>query len=366
MKNRGRILCVDDDPMNIDILQHMLEEDYDVFVARSGAEAIDKLDCSPDVILLDIMMPEMDGYQTCRKIRENPRARHCKVILVSAKNQVADRLRGYESGADAYITKPFDHEELRAKVKVFLRLKTAEELEELKGNLLTYISHGTRTPLTGILAPTEIILSDDIQSVQQCKEWARVIHENATQLHRMVEKGILLGQYKAGLIGVFPRLLDVRELVEEALSSKQVIVDDRGLKIVQDYSAETIFADARTMRIVVESLIDNAIRFSPEKGTVTVSSETVGNQSFLRITDQGRGIVEEELEEVFGGLFAPQSVIGGKRRGLSLTLSRTLVEIQGGRLGATSQPDVATTFEVCLPIETPVVSQEPVPESSSV
>ena len=125
MQPRSRILVVDDSPTNIKIAKVTLGEIYHLATAVTGEEALQIApDFQPDVILLDIMMPGIDGYEVCREIRGNPALRNTKIIMVSAKAMVSERLEGYEAGADDYITKPFEEDELLAKVRVFLRLKS--------------------------------------------------------------------------------------------------------------------------------------------------------------------------------------------------------------------------------------------------
>src|SRR5467141_3561037 len=124
MRTPQRILIVDDHPTNIDVLQEFLSDDYVLATATSGEEALALApDFQPALILLDVMMPGIDGYETCRRIRTTPALRHTKIILVSARAMVEERLRGYEAGADDYITKPFEKHELRAKVHAYLRLQ---------------------------------------------------------------------------------------------------------------------------------------------------------------------------------------------------------------------------------------------------
>src|SRR5438128_6009709 len=128
MRHNGKILIVDDNATNIAILEELLSDHYKLHSARSGEEALAALEeFRPDLILLDIMMPGIDGYETCRRIRANPARKNVKVIMVSAKAMVSERLKGYEAGADDYITKPFEEDELLAKVQVYLRLKSVEE-----------------------------------------------------------------------------------------------------------------------------------------------------------------------------------------------------------------------------------------------
>lgn len=122
MSKKRRILAVDDDPINLFLLNEFLENDFEVRLASSGEEALDEIpDFQPEVILLDIMMPELDGFQVCSKIREDRANDNIKVLFLSAKQTLNDRLYGYECGADDFISKPFNHDELLARIKIFLR-----------------------------------------------------------------------------------------------------------------------------------------------------------------------------------------------------------------------------------------------------
>jgi len=125
-----RILIVDDCPVNVEILRELLQDDYELATAASGEECLDKLrQFSPDLVLLDIMMPGINGYETCRRIKEGPTGDFTQVILVSGKASARERLQGYEAGADDYVIKPFDHDELLAKVRIQFRLR--ETMEQL-------------------------------------------------------------------------------------------------------------------------------------------------------------------------------------------------------------------------------------------
>ena len=151
MQEKSRILAVDDNPTNNEIIQEMLSEDYDLQMATTGEEALKiATDFRPDLILLDIMMPGMDGYEVCRRLRANSNLMYTKIILVSAKTMTSERLEGYEAGADDYITKPFDDDEIRAKVNVYLRLKHIEEIGQMRRDFTTTVTHEMRTPMNVI------------------------------------------------------------------------------------------------------------------------------------------------------------------------------------------------------------------------
>ena len=124
MRNRGKILIVDDNAINLAVCEEALGRDYECMCASNGEESLQLARVfHPDLVLLDVMMPGIDGYETCERLRADPDLRFAKILLVTAKAQVLDRLRGYEAGADDYIIKPFEPDELVAKVRVFLRLK---------------------------------------------------------------------------------------------------------------------------------------------------------------------------------------------------------------------------------------------------
>ena len=161
MPNQSRILIIDDNPTNIDILEEMFEDSYQLTTSSSGEEALNVAEgFNPDLILLDVMMPGIDGYETCLKLRSHPTLQYTKIIMVSAKALLTERMQGYEAGADDYVTKPFDREELLAKVQVYLRLKSIEEVDRLKSGVLHWVCHETRTPLSGIIAPTQMLIEE--------------------------------------------------------------------------------------------------------------------------------------------------------------------------------------------------------------
>ena len=137
MQRQSRILLVDDNPTNLAILEEMLDDEYRWEAATSGEEALEIApDFQPDLILLDVMMPGINGYETCRRIRANPALRNVKIVMVSAKALVSERLEGYDAGADDYLTKPFDEKELLAKVRVYLSREQMkrEIMEMLRGS----------------------------------------------------------------------------------------------------------------------------------------------------------------------------------------------------------------------------------------
>ena len=131
MQMKKKVLAVDDSDLNLEVIKEILDDEYELKMARSGKEALDvAVDFQPDVVLLDIMMPDIDGYEVCQQIRANPALRHTRVIMVSAKAMTSERIEGYQAGANVYIAKPFDENELLAKIRQQIRLADMEKEEE--------------------------------------------------------------------------------------------------------------------------------------------------------------------------------------------------------------------------------------------
>mgnify|MGYP001584180673 CR=1 FL=1 len=161
MQRQGKILAVDDDPNNIAILEELLAEDYDLETTTSGEQALEVAQTfRPDVILLDIMMPGMDGYQVCQRLREQGAFKYTKIIMVSARAMVPERLEGYKAGADDYITKPFDGDEFLAKIQTYLRLKRAEEADRVRHAMTVKAMDDLRAPLAMVRSAVSDIGAD--------------------------------------------------------------------------------------------------------------------------------------------------------------------------------------------------------------
>jgi DNA-binding response OmpR family regulator len=191
-KREHKILIVDDDPMNLEIIEEILGDLYILKCAQSGEEAIlEAYKFKPDLILLDIMMSGMDGYEVCRQIKNNNKLSLTKIILVSAKQMLEDRLEGYASGADDYISKPFDPEELRAKIKVFLRLKSVEEVERTKSDLISIFSHETRTPLHTVIGFATLLKANQSLKPEDYEAIDYII-DSSRHLLDLIDKTILL------------------------------------------------------------------------------------------------------------------------------------------------------------------------------
>jgi two-component system, sensor histidine kinase and response regulator len=351
MPRRQRILAVEDSPLNLAILVEMLADDYDLRCANCGEAGLALAqEFRPDLVLLDIMMPGIGGYATCERLRQDPHLRHVKIILISAKTEVEDRLRGYAAGADDFVVKPFNQDELLAKITVFLRLKTVEELDDLKSNVLQLLSHETRTPLNGILGSLQLLADAKACQGKDEQELIQLAVDSGKLLERLIMKGLLYSELRSGTTSFTPTTLRLDALVKDVIAEFAPTVVPQGPAIkLRAMAPVTVNADRQLLRFVCASLLDNAIRFSPPTGAVCIEAAGEGDQVRLSVTDSGPGILASSLPHVFDGLFSTDITHHSEGNGLSLAICKEIVEAHGGSITVDSALGQGACFTVLLP-----------------
>ena len=355
MHPRNKILAVDDDAIDIMTIEKLLGEDYELRTATTGEKALAvAADFQPDIILLDNMMPGLDGGEVCRQIRADTALRHTKIIMVSGKSMVSERIEAYQAGADDYITKPFNEDELLAKIQVYLRLKSVEEMDQFKTDVLTLLSHEARTPLNNIIAPAEMLMSEDEIDAEEKKLLIEMVHSAAGRLHRFFENVMLLSSLKSGKWQFNPEQADLCDVVHEAVSEMAAKATEREVKIEEKFdTGQPVCIDSQQIKRVITSMLDNAIRFSPSGESVDVC--LTGDEEYLcvSVSDRGQGIESDYLPYVFEELSDPDIDHHSKGQGLSLAIARQIVLQHNGTISVESKKGSGTTFTVRLPIKVP-------------
>ena len=352
MVNTPKILIVDDNHLNMEVLKSFLQEKYKLRTASNGEEALEI--CSefrPDLILLDIMMQGLDGYETCRRIRKQSSTKYAKIIMISAKGNLDERLKGYEAGADDYLAKPFNIEELSSKIKVYLKLKSTEEIDELKNNVLRLITHETKTPLHRILMVLELLADQDMVFEERL-DLHKIIRESTRGLTLIIEKVIALGQMKSGNFVFTIGEHDLSLIILEAIEKFSEKARNKKIKIKQHFTkVPNIFFDREQIKKVFEFLIDNAVRYSPEKSQITITTTLQDNCIEVKVSDNGPGIDPAFLPQIFEPFCCSDIQHHSEGHGLSLALVQEIIQAHNGEITVETKQKCGSVFQVQIPLQ---------------
>ncbi|MCA9728837.1 MAG: response regulator, partial [Candidatus Eisenbacteria bacterium] len=269
-----RVLAVDDDAMNLLILREILEEECDLQTVDNGQAALEAARTfRPDLILLDIMMPGMSGLEVCRAVRAEPSLRFIKIILVSAKASLTERLEGYDAGADDYVIKPFDGSELLAKVRVFCSLRFMEETDQIKSDFLTVLAHETRTPLTRIVGAVAVL--GDLAKSGDTQQFLQIIDQASGQIQYLLDRILLILSFRmSASAGVLPPQ-PISQLCRPAWANgRSEIATSWGAGT----EAAVVQADPRHLAIAFEALHRFARAWHENQGEVSLRTEIEGKE----------------------------------------------------------------------------------------
>jgi signal transduction histidine kinase len=324
----------------------------------------------PDLILLDITMPEMSGYEVCEQLKAEPASRDIPVLFISALDETIDKIKAFAVGGLDYITKPFQFEEVEARVQTHLRLRQLQveleqrnrqvqasydqlrELETLRDNLTSMVVHDMRSPLMGIMGYLEILEMDagpklnptELAVLSEAREVAQV-------LAGMVNSLLDVSRLEQGQMPLHLAPADLDALIAAGLGSLGALPQQVSLHHLQHSPALRVTCDADLVTRVVANLVGNAIKFTPEGGQVTVAAESCEQGVKIRVVDTGGGIPREyhqRIFEKFGQVEARQQRTMYST-GLGLTFCKLAVEAQGGRIGVESEVGKGSTFWFTLP-----------------
>ena len=338
---KATLLAVDDDTIILDTYQAILENEYNLHLISSAEKALDFLGQHPrvDLILLDIVMPILDGFETCRRIRANPSFANLKVILVSSKMKLEDKLRGYEIGADDYITKPFEAGELLAKIKVFLRLKNAEEINKIKTNFINLLNHEMRTPLTGIFGYIEL-LRQSANLTPQEKYFIEELQRCGETLLRSCEKTMLLSDLKSGAVPIEKSRIPFSMYFSDNQQTwnKKAVDKHCHLEIRSDADV-WIHVDPKLFGVAIDALLDNAVKFARETTDVNVTAKMLHDRVRVEISNDGDRIAPEQQENIFNELSVRDVEHHHEGHGLSLAIARRIIEAHEGTLTVANHAD---------------------------
>jgi len=409
-----RILVVDDAPENLELLgAHLTEAGYHILTAANGQEALTAVAAhAPDLILLDVMMPVLDGYEVCRRLKSNEETAFIPIVMLTALQDFEHRLRGIELGADDFLTKPFNHLELLTRVRSLLRVKSLhdqvaaynrlleemvaertqaleraltdlKEMDRLKSEFLANISHELRTPLTPIKGYLPCLLRGDFGALAPKQSLILGhISESVERLHRLIEDLLAFMQWESGEISLRFEAARVESVVKTAMRRVAAAVKEKGVELTigLDANLPPVRADAAALGRAIEHLLENAVKFTPNGGRVTVTARRICDCQFpiadlkagdadpqsqisnqkpkirdfveIAVTDTGVGIPTEVISKIFDRFYqvdsSPTRQHGGT--GLGLAIVKRILDAHEAPIAVESLPGQGTTFSIRLPV----------------
>lgn len=386
---RARILVVDDNPAGVDLMRAQLDgEGYTIDSAGDGEQALEKVsETTPDLVILDIMLPKMSGFEVCKRIKGNEATRSIPVIMVTALNDMESRAKGITAGADEFLSRPVDRSELLARVKSLLRIsrlhnelaeesRTARESGEklemqqkvlksmsaqlmqashLKYEFIVNMSHSLRTPLNVIIGFSEMLqdeLVGDLNDKQS--KYVSNIRESGTELHRLIANIVDVFKLDTGKVALETTEFMLKDTIDSVLAAYESTARDKRIRVAVEVAPEVsrICADPQKLSTVLDNLLSNAFKFTPSGGTVSVTAEECDGMVQICVADSGIGLRPEDCERVFSEFYrVPDTgAAGGAGSGLGLAISRKLVLMHGGDIRAESEKGAGARFIFTLPL----------------
>jgi two-component system sensor histidine kinase/response regulator len=359
---RPIVLIVDDDARNRALVRAYLQADHQVREAASGPEALAACAAeNVDLVVLDVMMPGMSGFEVCRELKSRQNDEFLPVLLVTALNEQEDRNQGLEAGADDFLSKPVNRQELRLRVHNFLTLrqhrqlvvKQYEELRDLsalKDDLVTLMVHDLRNPLTGVLGLLQILEMELTDPVRRAD--ASTARQAADKLRETLDDMLQVRMLEEGRLELTRKPEEVASLVKAAVASVEGAARLRRLELLQELAPGLIVTgDNRLLRRAIENLLSNAIKFSPAGQAIDVEALHGAGRVEIRIADRGSGVPPEgrdHLFDKFGGTYARRA---SDRRGygLGLYFVRLVAEAHGGGVSVADREGGGTVMSLRLP-----------------
>jgi signal transduction histidine kinase len=359
-----RILAVDDIPDNLFLVQALLEsEGYEVKLVTDGESALKEVEeLPPSLILLDVMMPEIDGYEVTRRIRNIADDNYIPILLVTAFDD-ASVVEGLDAGADDFIRKPFDTDELLARVRSLLRLKHSidaqKQMARQREDFVSRLTHDLRTPLVAADRMLNLFLQETFCKIspEMKKAIAAMVRSN-NNLLEMVNTLLEVSRIEAGKKTMNFENCDLYSIVEEVVQELSPLAQERDLNLEfkssfseENKDATTVNGDCLELRRVVSNLIGNAIKFTDEgKIEVRLSEFTSDTGQYLvklDVEDTGYGIAEEDKKTIFERFRSGKNKRSGS--GLGLHLSNWIAQTHDGKIEFSSELGKGSLFTVLLP-----------------
>ena len=362
MKN---ILIIEDEAQIRNNIREILElSEFEAIVAENGLQGLQLAkDKHPDLIICDLMMPELDGYGVLTQLRQDITTATIPLIFLTAKSQWSDLRRGMELGADDYLTKPFQANELlqaittRLDKKAIANEHTQEKLKHLSSSISHSLPHEINTPLNHILGISNLLVDDyNLFSQEETLEMLGLIHQAGLRLHRLTLNFIMYADLELlasdpAKIGVL-RNNGLKTFVQSVIENVAVKIahnKNRSADLSIEISDAVVTISSVKLSKIAEEIIDNAFKFSQPNTPVKIIGYSSNNTFHLDIIDHGRGMTQEQIAGVWAYVQFERKIYEQQGSGLGLSIAKKLVELHGGQFSIQSIPGKETIIRIVLP-----------------
>ncbi len=378
----SHILVVDDSESARSIFRTYLKDAHiKTAFAESGLQAVKKAKSNPfDLILLDVQLPDINGIEVCKMLKSDARTKNIPVIFVTVASDKTSLVEGFQAGAVDYISKPFEKEELMARVNTHLRLKKymeeleiarkkAEESERLKMAFLSNMSHEIRTPMNSIIGFAELLQDDDL-TPEERKEFSSIVINSGEQLLSIIDEILEVSKEEAGELRLLEQKFSLRKMMRELLMVFANRLKDSSVELklsVPDDAPDVILADKVRLKQVLDNLLSNAVKFT-EKGFIELGYRLLPKHIPVLefwVKDTGVGIPKDKQEVIFERFTQVEDTLTQNftGTGLGLSIVKRLVTFMGGSVSLNSEPGKGSTFTFTIPYKKPEKeNREPLPD----
>jgi two-component system, sensor histidine kinase and response regulator len=355
------VLIVDDVPKNIQVVANVLgQQGYKLLFSQSGAKAIQIVQTkSVDLILLDIMMPEMDGYEVCHQIKQIPGKSGIPVLFLTAKNDIDSITKGFKAGGIDFITKPFNNDELKARVENHLKMRQAfkiiqqqnEELtalNETKDKFFSIIAHDLRNPFNAIFMMTEV-LNRKVAEMDKLElgRMVELLFMSSKEIRELLDNLLTWSKLQRNKLEYLPENLNIKEVVLGNIALYDSIAKSKNIELVyQCHEGIEVFSDKNMLNTILRNLLTNAIKFTHDGGDVSVSVQEKEKEILFLVKDNGVGMSSHEAEKILShDRIIPKLGTSDERgTGIGLTLCMEFIEKLNGRLWVETELNKGSSF----------------------
>jgi len=352
------VLIVDDNPVNLRVMiQHLAEEGYETRIAQNGHEALEQLALAlPDIILLDIMMPGMDGFETCRHIKEIPSADNIPIIFMTALSETENKVKGLRLGAVDYITKPFQHEEVLARINTHLTIRRQQvalnQLNATKDRFFSIIAHDLRGVFNPLMISTDMLIKIATkEESQKMIKFANSVKKSTHNAYELLENLLTWSRCQRNSIEVTITKMDIGQVIEKNMALYIEKAEQKNITLSHNVSRGVLaYADRNITDTILRNLIANALKFTQPGGSVNISIEPKEESVHVSVSDNGTGIDQNGMEKLFktDSKYKKKGTANEHGTGLGLILCKELSIKNKGNIWVTSEPGKGSTFTFSL------------------